>query len=105
MKTYKCPAGVWTIGYGNTSYLKGYTKPETQIITQEIADELLQNDIQIYYNCVIKNVGEICNSNQIYALTSFCFNVGVGAFEGSTLLKVIKRNPNHMPEIQTQFMK
>ena len=24
LKPYKCPAGVWTIGYGNTSFLKNY---------------------------------------------------------------------------------
>ena len=40
LKAYKCPAGVWTIGYGHTAGVK-----EGDTITQEQADEYLRNDL------------------------------------------------------------
>ena len=40
LKAYKCPAGVWTIGYGHT---KGVTEGMT--ITEEEAEDLLKKDI------------------------------------------------------------
>lgn len=40
LKAYKCPAGVWTIGYGHTGGVKEY-----QTITQAEADRLLSADI------------------------------------------------------------
>ena len=105
LKAYKCPAGVWTIGYGNTSYLKSFTNPTSQIIRNQKADELLQQDIKIYLDAVTKQVGSICNDNQIGALTSFCFNVGVTNFNRSTLLKVIKVTPKDFLLVQKEFMK
>ena len=74
-------------------------------ITQKQADKFLEDDLDIFYNCVMKNVGSICNSNQIASLTSFAFNVGNGNFENSTLLKVIKANPQNFTEIEKQFMR
>ena len=100
LKAYTCSAGVWTIGYGHTVGVKDGMK-----ITQNQADKFLEDDLDIFYNCVIKNVGSICNSNQIASLTSFAFNVGNGNFEKSTLLKVIKTNPQNFPEIEKQFMR
>ena len=40
---YKCPAGVWTIGYGSTKGVK-----EGDTITQEEADELLLHEMEEY---------------------------------------------------------
>lgn len=76
---------MWTIGYGTTQGAKQGMK-----ITQEEAEELLIKECQKFYNGVFAKVGKICNENQIGALISFCYNVGLGAFEKSTLLKVIK---------------
>jgi lysozyme len=98
LKTYRCSANVLTIGYGHTATVK-----EGMVITQEEADKLLHEDIIVYYNAVCLQVGDICNSNQVASLTSFAFNVGVSAFIKSTLLKVIKTNPNNLPEIEKQF--
>lgn len=100
LKAYKCPAGIWTIGYGHTASVT-----EGMIITIAQAEKLLKEDIQIYYNCVIRRTGNVCNNNQNAALTSFCYNVGIDAFVKSTLLKVIKENPNNFDAIKTEFMK
>lgn len=99
MEAYLCPAGVWTIGYGTTQGVRQGMK-----ITQEEAEELLIKECQKFYNGVFAKVGKICNENQIGALISFCYNVGLGAFEKSTLLKVIKKNPQNL-QIQKEFMR
>ena len=43
LSAYKCPGGIWTIGWGHTSAVK-----QGDRITQEKADELLKNDLKIY---------------------------------------------------------
>ena len=48
LKAYKCPAGVWTIGYGHTSGVK-----EGDTITQEQADEYLRNVLAKYEKYVL----------------------------------------------------
>lgn len=99
LKAYKCSAGVWTIGYGHTAGVK-----EGMEITQEQAETYFENDIMEFLSPVQKEVGLICNANQIAALTSFAFNLGNEALKKSTLLKVIKKNPQNFIEIRKQFM-
>lgn len=79
LEAYKCPAGVWTIGYGHTAGVK----EGDRLPSQEAAKELLKKDVEKYggyvNNCV-KN-GQITfqlNQNQFDALTSFCYNCGNG---------------------------
>ncbi len=100
LKAYKCPAGIWTVGYGHTNGVFDGMK-----ITQNEADKLLEGDVNIFYNCVMNNVGFVCTSNQIAALVSFAFNVGISNFEKSTLLRIIKQNAKNFDEIQKQFMR
>lgn len=105
LKAYQCSAGVWTIGYGNTSYLKQFDKPQNITISQEKADELLEIDITTFYNGVCETVGLICNNNQIASLTSFAFNIGLGAFKKSTLVKTIQIDPKQYDLITVQFLR
>ena len=42
LKSYKCPAGIWTIGYGHTKDVK-----ESLTITQEQAEAFLKQDLKI----------------------------------------------------------
>jgi len=86
LTAYKCPAGVWTIGYGHTRTAKsGLT------IEQRTADELLKQDVRFAEIAVAKELPTISQS-KFDALVSFVFNVGAGAFQRSTLLKRIKAN-------------
>jgi lysozyme len=86
LTAYKCPAGVWTIGYGHTRTAKsGLT------IEQRTADELLKQDVRFAEIAVTKELPSITQS-KFDALVSFVFNVGAGAFHRSTLLKRIKAN-------------
>jgi len=100
LKAYKCSAGVWTIGYGHTAGVK-----EGIVITQQQAETYFESDIMEFLLPVQKQVGNICNANQIAALTSFAFNLGNEALKKSTLLKVIKKNPQNFTEIRKEFMR
>ncbi len=88
LTAYRCPAGVWTVGYGHTAGVV----PE-MVITPEQAEEFLKQDI--------KKAEGIVNAEhlnlqqcQFDALVSFAFNVGVGNFRRSTLLMKVKVNPD-----------
>ena len=80
LKSYKCPAGVWTIGYGHTAGVK-----EGDTITQAQADDYLRNDLAKYEKYVL-NYDAIYhfNQNQFDALVSFTYNCGVGNLKNLT---------------------
>ena len=86
LSAYKCPAGVWTIGYGHTAGVF-----EGQKITSDQADDFFDNDIKQFEKIVL----ELCNvplkQGQFDALVSFVYNVGKTAFANSTLLKLLNQ--------------
>lgn len=82
LEAYKCPAGVWTIGYGHTAGVK----EGDALASEEAAKSLLKEDLAKYAGyvnaCVKKGViGFTLNQNQFDALTSFCYNCGNGNLE------------------------
>lgn len=85
LTAYKCPADVWTIGYGHT----GKDVVQGLKWTQAQADAALMDDMAVALCDVRKKVTRQLNDNQLAALVSFVFNLGGGAFGGSTLLKKI----------------
>lgn len=82
---YKCPAGVDTIGYGHTA-TKSLMKRGTKI-TEARAVKLLKADLAIYEKAISEMVEVDLTDGQFGALVSWCFNVGVGAAQRSTLVK------------------
>jgi lysozyme len=78
------PNDVWTIGYGHT-----HTAKKGQKITEAQAEELLRRDIAWAEEAVNESVVVPLTQNQFDALVSFVFNVGVGAFSKSTLLRLL----------------
>lgn len=104
LTSYLCPAGVWTIGYGSTFYENGSKVQEGEKITIDRADGLLINTVHLFEKSVKGLVKSSINENQLGALTSFAFNLGVGNFKASTLLKKVNKNPSD-PMIRDEFMK
>ena len=100
LTAYKDSVSIWTIGYG---HIQGVTAGME--ITQEQAEAYFESDIMEYLVPVQKEVGKICNANQIAALTSFAFNLGNESLQKSTLLKTIKASPNDFNAIEKQFMR
>lgn len=86
LRAYKCPAGVWTIGFGHTGNVK-----EGQTISQEQADALFDKDVQRFVDGVNKCVKVEINQNQFDALVSFAYNLGVSALQKSTLLQYVNK--------------
>lgn len=72
LKAYKCPAGVWTIGYGHT---KGVYDGMT--ITQSKADDFLREDCsKAESNVNSFNSKYNWTQNEFDALVSFAYNIG-----------------------------
>lgn len=73
LKAYKCPAGVWTIGYGHT----GKDVEKGMVITEEKAVDLLKSDIarfERHVSAYSRIYG--FTSNEFSALVSFAYNIG-----------------------------
>lgn len=72
LSSYRCPAGVWTIGYGHTTGVKA-----GDVIAQARADEYLMQDIEKYESLVNSyNDRYHWTQNEYDALVSFAFNIG-----------------------------
>ena len=87
-RSYICPGGEKTIGYGHV--IKKEEKIKEPINTLQ-AMELLEKDIIQASDAVNKYIKHDLNQDQFDSLVSFVFNVGTGAFSKSTLRKVINR--------------
>lgn len=88
LKAYVCPAGVLTIGYGHT----GADVVPGKQITQDVADRLLEMDLERFERGVGDLVRVPLSDNEFGALVSFAFNVGLQAFADSTLLRKLNAN-------------
>lgn len=98
LAAYKCPAGVWTIGYGHTANVTS-----GMAITQQQADNYLREDLARFEKCISDNVKVSINQNQFDALVSFTYNCGAGAFKNSTLLKML--NQGNYKEAAEQLLR
>lgn len=85
---YKCSAGVWTIGWGNT-YINGRPVRADDVVT-------LQEANKMFREYLARNVIPVIKSSVMYtkvpqhhvdAFASFIYNLGSGAFQNSTLLR------------------
>lgn len=93
---YLCPAGKWTCGIGHTS---GVT-PTTHCTRTE-AEQWLREDlapVEAYLN----TIPEVNTQGKFDALCSFIYNLGIGNFKSSTLLRKIKAGAS-TEDIQEQF--
>lgn len=113
LKPYLCPAGVPTIGYGNTFYPNGKkVTMKDPIITKEKAYEILVFVADLFAKDVATLIKTTVTQNQFNALVDFAYNLGTDIdadeiAEGlgdSTLLKKVNKNPND-PTIKDEFMK
>jgi len=90
-KPYLCPAGVPTIGYGNTYYENGTRVTLTDpAITRERAEALLLWVVaHVYLPQVIRLCPGLDHPDRLAALIDFTYNLGGNALKGSTLRKRI----------------
>lgn len=81
-KAYRCPAGVWTCGYGCTSGVNQHTH-----WTLDEATEALAAEMRVHEANVERLVKVPLTQGQFDALVSLCYNVGAGNLSSSSLLK------------------
>ena len=103
LKAYKCPAAVWTVGFGHTSAAGDPVVTSGLVITKAEAEEILKCDLVQYEDAVRKLVKVVLTQSQFDALVSFTYNVGEAQFSRSTLLKRI--NAGRFDEVPAEFMK
>jgi GH24 family phage-related lysozyme (muramidase) len=103
LRAYKCPAGVWTIGYGHTSAAGAPKVVPDLKISEAQAERMLRDDLTIYEASVRGMVSVELAQGQFDALVSFAYNCGVGALARSTLLKRV--NSAAFDQVPAEFMK
>lgn len=93
------PTDPWTIGYGATG---PEIKQGTQWTQQQAEDDLAKRCSSLLHFIMLRLPN--LSKNQYTALVSFCYNVGTGAFLGSTLFLKLKAGIRNM-EIFDEFNK
>lgn len=88
---YLCPAGVWTIGYGSTRHFDGTRITNgTSPLSPEECERLMLLELD---RCTVRVLREspilALYPEACGAITSFVFNLGIGAYRASTLKKKI----------------
>lgn len=104
-KAYKDQAGLLTIGYGHLvdgQPMENYTGYPVAI-SEAAAQHLLRKDLTVAENAVNSLVTVPLTQAQFDALVSFVFNVGIGAFKNSTLLREL--NQGDYTEASKQFLR
>ena len=99
LETYLCPAGIPTIGYGQTG-------PDVVMgmkITAKEAEDRLLKEYTKYETKVKELLTKTLNENQLGAVVSFAYNVGLGSLKVSTLLKHL--NAGKFAEASQEFVK
>lgn len=82
---YKDPVGIPTICYGYThNVFMGMQKTEKECVI------LLEEEVQRFTDGVLKAYKGPISQGELDAYVSFAYNVGLGAFEKSTLLRKLK---------------
>lgn len=101
-KAYLDSVGIWTIGYGTIRYPNGVAVKAGDVCTEAQAKAYMKNDLQKFVKAVNRLVTVPVKQTQFDALVSLVYNIGEGAFAGSTLLK--KLNARDYAGAAAQFL-
>lgn len=103
LTSYQDEDGTWTIGYGTIVYSSGLPVLEGQRITQQQADSELYFQVTQKTKLLQPLITSVLTSNQYDSVCDFSYNEGVGAFQNSTLRKLINADPTD-PNITNAFL-
>jgi GH24 family phage-related lysozyme (muramidase) len=92
IKAYRDPVNIWTIGYGSNEHLDIH-RPilEGDIITRKTAERWLQMEVVEKAEDVERLCKFPLNQCMFDALVSFTYNIGIGAFGESTMLRLLNK--------------
>lgn len=95
LKPYKDSVGIPTIGIGMTYYPdtgKRVTMQDPALTTEQVY-EYFSQIVKPYETAVWSLTRDDINQNQFNALVALTYNIGIGAFKGSTVLRRVNANP------------
>jgi lysozyme len=92
-KPYQCPAKLWTVGIGHLIGDGKTLPPEwNKTFTNEEIDGILKSDLNRFELGVSKMLPNVqLKQHEFDALVSFCFNLGLGCFQRSTIRQALLR--------------
>jgi len=92
-KPYQCPAKLWTVGIGHLIGNGKTLPPEwNRTFTNEEIDGILKHDLKRFELGVSKMLPNVpLRQHEFDALVSFCFNLGLGCFQRSTIRQALLR--------------
>ena len=88
-RAYRDPVGVWTIGYGHTSMAGPPHVRAGLEISQSEGENILRRDVERFASGVRRLLTRSLSDRQFSALVSFAYNVGLGNFERSSVLRAV----------------
>ena len=92
-RPYRCPANLWTVGVGHLIG-DGKLLPDSynRTFSQEEIDGILKSDLRRFELGVHKMLPNVpFRQHEFDAIISFCFNLGLGCFQRSTLRQALLR--------------
>ena len=92
-RPYRCPANLWTVGVGHLIG-DGKSLPDSwnRTFSQEEIDGILKSDLRRFELGVHKMLPNVpLRQHEYDAIISFCFNLGLGCFQRSTLRQALLR--------------
>lgn len=98
LEAYQDSGGIWTVGYGHT----GADVIAGKCVSGLEAESLLRADLRTAIDCVNMGTKTHLEQYEFDALVDFCFNVGRGNFNRSTLLQSVNRR--QMESAAEQFL-
>lgn len=98
IRSYRCSAGRWTIGWGHTKGVRSGQK-----ITEEEAQQFFLDDVRTFEKAIKRQVKVPLSQNQFDALVCLVYNIGERGFAKSTLLT--KLNKGLYDEVPEQILR
>jgi lysozyme len=92
-RPYRCPANLWTVGVGHLIG-DGKLLPDSynRTFSQEEIDGILKSDLRRFELGIHKMLPNVpLRQHEFDALVSFCFNLGLGCFQRSTIRQALLR--------------
>lgn len=100
LQAYKCPAGVWTVGYGTT----GPSVKDGTVINQAEAERLLRVRVECIERLLTQWMRAYgLKQQQFDAIVSLCYNIGPVAFKSSTMNRLL--NQGKVVDAAEEFLK
>lgn len=98
-----CPVGIWTVGYGRAisdpktgRFLKGKAAKARAYelypaLTEAQAEAMLLEDLA-RFEAIVATHTKGLNDYEFAACVSLCYNIGAGAFAGSSVVRHLRNN-------------